>query len=163
LFRSVQAALSDKAQLYAVDVETGRESLVLPNYAPEARWNPSMDKLVYTFDPAGDAVVRQHRVAANARQIYIFDPATGYHERLFDVDGKDRHNPVWSADGSTLYYLSEASGTLNVWRHELGSNEEVQLTSFTEAPVRDLSIANDGTLAFINDGRIHVMTHGSDT
>jgi tricorn protease len=107
--------------------------------------------------------VRQHRVAANARQIYIFDPATGYHERLFDVDGKDRHNPVWSADGATLYYLSEASGTLNVWRHELGSNEEVQLTSFTEAPVRDLSIANDGTLAFINDGRIHVMTPGSDT
>lgn len=161
--RSVQAALSDKPQLYAVDVETGRETLVLPNYASEAQWNKAMDKLAYTFDPAGDASVRQHRVAANARQIYIFDPTTGHHERLFEVDGKDRHNAVWSADGGSLYYLSEASGTLNVWRHQLGGDDELQLTFFKDAPVRDLSVADDGTIAFINDGRIHVMAAGSDT
>jgi tricorn protease len=161
--RSVQFALSRKSQLYAVDIETGRERLVLPNYAPEALWNRSMDKLVYTFDPAGDSEVRQHRVAANARQLYIFDPTTGKHVRVFDVDGKDRHDPVWSADGSTLYYLSEASGTLNVWRHEIGSTTETQLTSFTGTPVRDLSIADDGTLAFINDGRIYVIARGNET
>jgi tricorn protease len=154
--RSVQAALSFKPQLYAVDATTGRESLVLPNFAPEARWNSAMDKLAYAYDPGGDAEVRQHRVAANARQLYLYDPVSGHHERLFAVDGVDRFNPIWSADGETLFYLSEASGNLNVWRHELGSTEEIQITFFETAPVSDLSAADNGTIAFVHDGRIHI-------
>jgi tricorn protease len=159
--QSVQAALSFKSQLYALDAETGRERLLLPNYALDARWNPAMDRLVYTYDPSGDAEIRQHRVAANARQLYLYDPASGRHERLFAVDGVDRLDAVWSADGTRLYYLSEASGYLNVWRHEPGQAGETQVTFFEGAPVRDLSIAEDGTLAFVQDGRIHAMAPGA--
>lgn len=161
--RSVQGALSYKPQLYGVDATTGRETLVLPNFALEARWNPAANRLAYTYDPSTDPASRQHRVAANARQIWVYDDASGRHERLFDLDGADRLNPIWSADGESLYYLSEASGWLNAWRVNLATGAETQLTFFEGAPVRDLSVADNGTIAFGWDGRIYVMAPGEET
>ena len=160
--RSVQAALSWRPQLYAVDTKSGRERLVLPNLAREAAWNKNQTKLVYSYDPSMDPVERQHRVAANARQLWFYDPESNKYERLFEVDGIDRHNPHWSADGKWLYYLSEASGWLNVWKHDLKSGQETQLTRFEESPVRDLSVADDGTIAFSFKGRVYLMAAGSD-
>ena len=160
--RSVQGALSEKPQLYAVDTQSGRESLVLPNYALSARWNPAQDRLAYVYDPSTDPATRQHRVAANARQLWLYDAVSGHHERVFAVDGVDRLSPVWSADGAALYYLSEASGWLNAWRADLETGEETQLTFFEGGPVHDLSVADDGTLAFGFDGRIYVRAPGAE-
>lgn len=160
--QSVQGALSEKPQLYAVDMATGRESLVLPNLAQQAQWNREQTSLVYTYNPSGDPDDRQHRVAPNARQIWTYDKITGTHEPVFDPDGVDRHNPLWNTDGQTLYYLSEASGWLNVWSLDLATGTESQLTHFEGDPVRDLSVANDGTLAFSNRGRIYVQKAGAD-
>lgn len=159
--RSVQAALSWRPQLYAVDVASGRERLVLPNFAREARWNPEQTKLVYSYDPSGDPPERQHRVAANARQLWVYDPAGDHYDRLFDVDGIDRRDPHWSADGKSLYYLSEASGWLNVWQLDLQSGRETQLTSLDGSPVRDLSVADDGTIAFSFNGQVHTLAAGA--
>lgn len=160
--RSVQAALTHLPQLYAVSTETGRESLVLPNQAQQASWNRAQDQLVYSYDPSQDPADRQHRVAANARQLWLYDAVSGNHSMVFDVDGIDRLNPVWAADGANLYYLSEASGWLNVWRVDLESGEETQLTAFVDGPVRDLSVADDGTLAFSHGGRIYIQAPGAD-
>lgn len=155
--QSVQAALLNEPQLYSVSVQSGREALVLPNLAIQAKWNKEGTRLVYTYNPSADPYDRQHRVAPNARQLWIYDKVSGVHERVFAADGVDRHNPVWSADGEELYYLSEASGWLNVWRVDLATGEEVQLTEFEGDPVRDLSVADDGTIAFANRGRIYVQ------
>ncbi|WEJ33198.1 S41 family peptidase [Devosia sp. SD17-2] len=159
--QSVQTALSFRTQLYSVDTASGREALVLPNLALQAVWNRDKSQLAYTYNPTLDPDERQHRVAANARTIWSFDPVTGRHEPLFPVDGADRHNPVWSADGQSLYYLSEASGWLNVWQMDLASGTETQLTSFEGDPVLDLSVADNGTIAFANRGRIYVMAPGA--
>ena len=140
----------------------GRESLVLPNQAHEARWNGDQTKLVYSYDPSIDPAERQFRVAANARQLWIYDAASGKHERVFSVDGFDRLNPVWSADGSQLYYLSEKSGRLNVWQLDFASGEETQLTNYTDDAVRYLSVAQDGTIAYTYRGRIYVKTADAD-
>lgn len=156
--RSVQGAQTFKPQLYAADTQTGRETLVLPNYALEAQWNGAHDKLAYVYNPSLDPDERQHRVAANARQIWIYNKVSGNHENVFGSDGIDRVNPVWSKDGSTLYYLSEASGWLNAWQRDMASGTEKQLTFLQGAPVRDLSVADDGTIAFGYDGRIYVKS-----
>lgn len=160
--RSVQGALSSIPQLYAVNLESGRESLVLPNQAREARWNGDLTKLVYSYDPSQDPAERQFRVAANARQLWIYDAVSGQHERVFPVDGFDRLNPVWSADGTQLYYLSEASGRLNVWQLDVASGSETQLTNYADDAVRHLSVAQDGTIAYTYLGRIHVKATGSE-
>ncbi|KKC35552.1 hypothetical protein WH87_15965 [Devosia epidermidihirudinis] len=156
--RSVQGALSFKPQLYAANTQTGRETLVLPNYALEAQWNAAQDKLAYVYNPSVDPDERQHRVAANARQIWIYDAVSGRHEDVFGRDGIDRVNPVWSKDGAALYYLSERSGWLNAWQLDIVTGVEKQLTFFEGAPVRDLSVADNGTIAFGYDGRIYVQS-----
>lgn len=160
--RSVQAALSWRPQLYAVDTKSGRERLVLPNLAREASWNKDQTKLVYSYDPSGDPAERQHRIAANARQLWVYDPVNSQYNCLFEVDGIDRHDPHWSADGKWLYYLSEASGWLNVWKFDLQAGQEIQLTHLERSPVRDLSVADDGTVAFSFKGQVHVLAVGSD-
>ncbi len=160
--RSIQGALSYAPQLYGVNLESGRENLVLPNQAHEARWNGDQSKLVYSYDPSSDPTDRQFRVAANARQLWTYDPVSGKHERVFPVDGVDRLNPVWSADGTQLYYLSEKSGRLNVWRADLSSGEETQLTDYDDDAVRYLSLAADGTFAYTYRGRIYVKTPDAD-
>src|SRR5690606_24233879 len=159
--QSVQTALSFRTQLYSVDTASGREALVLPNLALQAVWNRDKSQLAYTYNPTLDPDERQHRVAANARTIWSFDPVTGRHEPLFPVDGADRHNPVWSADGQPLYYLSEASGWLDVWQVDLASGTEPQLTSFEGDPVHDPSVAANGTIAFATRGRIYVLAPGA--
>jgi tricorn protease len=159
--RSVQAALSWKPQLYAVDAQTGRERLLLPNFASEASWNPDQTKILYSYDPSGDPPERQHRVAANARQLWLYDAATDRYERIFAVDGTDRYDPHWSANGQSLYYLSEASGWLNVWRYDLKTRQEMQLTRLEGAPVRDLSVAGDGTVAFSFRGQVQLLPSGA--
>ncbi|MGQ5720497.1 S41 family peptidase [Pseudochrobactrum asaccharolyticum] len=160
--RSVQAALSWRPQLYAVDTKSGRERLVLPNFALEASWNKDQTKLVYSYDPSGDPAERQHRVAANARQLWLYQPADDKYSRLFAVDGVDRHKPHWSADGEWLYYLSEASGWLNVWKTNLKTGQEIQLTNLEGSPVRDLSVADDGTLAFSFKGQVYLLAAERD-
>lgn len=159
--RSTQAALSNLPQLYSVNLDNGREDLVLPNLASEAKWNSDQTRLVYSYNPSRDPEDRQHRVAANARQLWTYDTVSGMHKPLFEVDGVDRHNPIWSTDGQSLYYISEASGWLNVWQLDLASGQETQLTTFEGDPVRDLSVADDGTLAFANRGRIYVRPAGA--
>ena len=153
---SIQGALSGFRQLYAAGLETGRETLVLPNQAQEARWNSTQTRLVYAYDPSRDPGDRQFRVAANARQLWIYDAASGQHERVFPVDGFDRLNPVWSADDAQLYYLSERSGRLNVWQFNFATGVETQLTHYDDDAVRYLSVAQNGTIAYTYRGRIYV-------
>jgi tricorn protease len=161
--RSVQGALSRIPQLYAVSLESGRESLVLPNQAHEARWNSDQTKLVYSYDPSRDPTDRQFRVAANARQLWTYDARSGKHERVFPVDGVDRLTPLWNADDTRLTYLSEASGRLNVWQLDIASGVETQLTNYDDDAVRYLSIAQDGTIAYTYRGRIYVKGVGAET
>lgn len=159
--RSVQAALSRKPQLYAVTLANGRERLLLPNLARQASWNPDASRLVYVYDPSADPAERQHRVAANARQLWFYDKARDQHDPVFGADGIDRLNPHWSQDGKALYYLSEASGWLNVWHLDLASGKESQLTFFSDSPVRDLSLALDGSFAFSYNGQVYRQATGA--
>jgi tricorn protease len=59
--------------------------------------------------------------------------------------------PMWSADGRTLYYVSDRSGTENLWRHPLGGKPE-PLTTFRDGRVLWPTISADGrTIAFERD------------
>jgi tricorn protease len=109
-------------------------------------------------DPSLDPVERQHRVAGNARQIWIYDPATRRHTRLPETH--DALAPAWGPDGRSLYFVGEASGTLNVWAHDFESGESRQLTHHADRPVRFLSASLDGDLAYAQGGTLHLLRAG---
>ena len=69
---------------------------------------------------------------------------TGPYRRLLEASSK-RLWPMWSADGASLYFLSDEGGTENIWRMdvEAGSRPQV-VTRFTDGRVLFPSIAYDG-------------------
>jgi len=140
------------SQVYAVPAGGGRETLVLPNAALDVQWNTDGRRLVYTSANI-EQPHRQHQVSRAVRQIWLYDAATGRHDRL--TDGlRESRKPVWLPDGD-IAYLSEASGSLNIWHLSLASRESRQVTHFTDGPVRSLTASRDGDLAFARDGRLY--------
>ncbi len=159
---SLQTPLNGNRHLYRLDTGTGRDRLVLPNQADQAVWNRDATELLYSYDPSLDPVSRQHRVASNARQVWLYDAASGRHTRLFDPNF-DALNPVWGPGGRTIYFLGEASGTLNVWRYDRDSGESVQVTRHEDHPVRYLSVSDAGDVVYAQGGTIYRIDAGSET
>ncbi len=75
--------------------------------------------------------------------------------------GEDR-NPVFGADGDTFYFLSEQDGkTSNIFCSSVSHPEnQVQLTFYDKNPVRFLSVAQDGTVAYSYNGDLYTLKGG---
>jgi tricorn protease len=146
------------AQLYAVPVAGGRERLVLPNAAFDARWDRQGQRLLYTAASI-EQPFRKGQTSSAARQVWLYDAASGRHERLTD-DNHESREAVWSSDGD-VYYLGEASGSLNIWRLSLADRKPVQVTHLDGDPVRSLSISQNDDLAFSWGGGLYRLRHGA--
>ena len=70
--------------------------------------------------------------------------AGGAYRRLLGPDAKHLW-PMWSPDGASLYYMSDASGSENLWKLPAAGGQPVQLTRFTAGRVLFPSIARDGS------------------
>lgn len=146
------------AQLYQAPVAGGRDLLILPNAAFDARWDARQRALLYT-GASVEPPFRQGQTSSAARHVWLYDAATGRHERLTG-DNRESRDAVWSSDGS-IYYLGEVSGSLNVWRLSLADRKPVQITHFTGDPVRSLSISRSDDLAFSRNGELYRLRHGA--
>ena len=60
------------------------------------------------------------------------------------ASGSKNEWPMYSADGKTLYYVSDRSGAQNLWARAVSGGGERQLTKFTDGRVLWPTIANDG-------------------
>ncbi len=147
-------------QVYAVPLAGGRETLVLPNAALDATWDPEGRRLLYT-SPNIEQRFRQHQVSQAVRQVWLYDAATGRHERL-TAGTRESRGAVW-LPGGEIAYLSETSGSLNVWRLSLADRVPRQVTRFDGAPVRFLSASRTGDLAFARDGRVYRLRAGGES
>ncbi len=154
----------DGRQLYQVPVAGGRDTMVLPNAAMEAKWDAFGARMLYT-GASIEQPFRRHQTSSAARQVWVYDAATGQHRRLND-DAHESRSAVWGPDGS-VDYLDEASGSLNVWRREPdpgrpdGFGAPTALTHFTGDPLRSLSASRDGDLVFARDGTLYRLRHGA--
>ncbi|MBR3453448.1 MAG: PD40 domain-containing protein, partial [Muribaculaceae bacterium] len=101
---------------------------------------------------------RKHHTSSVTRDIWKYDATTGKHTNLTDHAGEDR-SPVLSADGRTVYILSERNGgSMNVYQFPIDQPSAIKaVTSFKTHPVRFLSIANNGTLCYTYDGELYTQ------
>ena len=119
--------------------------------------------LVYYQDYKGmEDEWRKHHTSSVTRDIWQWNRANNSFKNLTNRPGEDR-NPVVSTDGETIYFLREVPGeSINVYSMKAGSDSNaVKLTDFTNHPVRFLSGADNGLLAFTYDGEIYTMQPGS--
>ena len=117
-------------------------------------------RLAYSDQKGFEMEWRQHDASSFARDLWLYDAATGTHTEL-TRPGADNRQPVWSPDEKSLYFLSERSGTFNVWRLDLAEPQHpVQVTDHTVEPVRFLSVSRRGDLCYGYDGEIWVRPAG---
>ncbi len=168
LFNALRVDHQDYAQfpngtmpeLYAVAITGGRNTQVLTTPSEMATYDASGQRIFYHDRKGYENIWRKHHRSSIARDVWVYDARTGTHTRLTEFDGEDR-NPTPSADGKYLYYLSEESGSFNVHRITVDNPaERVQLTTFTQHPVRFLTTSTNGTLCFSYDGEIYTLKDG---
>ena len=145
---------ASQPELYRVPVAGGCVEQVLTTPAEAVQVGDDGAFLIYQDRKGGENEWRKHHTSAIARDIWIWDVASGQHRKVTSFAGEDR-NPVLTADGQAFYYLSEESGSFNVHRMSVQGGASEQVTTFRGPPVRFLSMARDGTLAFGWDGALY--------
>lgn len=145
------------SELYTVPITGGRQKQILTTPADDAVWDKSGKKLYYHDIKGGENIFRKHHTSSITRDIAVYDATSGKHARLTEFEGEDR-SPVLSPDEKELYFLSEKSGSFNVWKMSLNNPKQLtQITKHKDHPVRFLTIANDGTLCYGYRGEIYIL------
>ena len=144
-------------ELYKVRVTGGTPEMVLTTPAEQAKWNEDGDKLLYREEKSLESDLRKHDTSAFARDIWMYDAKSGKHTRLTTWKGGDE-SPVWGQEGSIFYLSDKGHSTFNVWRLGLKDGHGEQLTDFRKHPVRHLTRANNGTLAFVHHGSVYTAS-----
>lgn len=142
------------SQVYTVSTSASRPKLYSSIPAMAVSFNASGDML-YQDKKGYENAFRKHERSSGTSDIWLVDAKDGKYTKLTDFNGHDL-NPVWTGD-DRFVFISEEDGTLNVWSRNISGTEKRQLTKFTAHPVRSLSAANDGTLAFSWDGEIYTL------
>jgi Tol biopolymer transport system component len=98
------------AELWAIEVDSGAKRLVTKGDAMHPSWSPTGKRIAFWGLPPESFQRDLWTVAADGSQS---EPEQSV--RLTDDPAID-WNPVWSADGGSLYFASSRGGTFNVWR-----------------------------------------------
>ena len=147
-------------QLYQVPVEGGRVSRLLTLPAEDVAFSDDGRTMVYHDVKGGENEWRKYQNSAITRDLWVWDRDQDTHRQLTEQGPEDR-TPVLIPGGEHVYYLSESSGSFNVHRIPLAGGASEQVTRFRGAPVRFLSAARDGTLAFGQDGLLYTLAPGA--
>jgi Tol biopolymer transport system component/DNA-binding winged helix-turn-helix (wHTH) protein len=93
--------------LQLTSFETGYPGI--PRWSPDEKW-----------------IAFEYRNAAQRVQIYLID-SEGRNLRCLSDDYRDGF-PSWSRDGRAIYFTSNRSGNWQVWRREISTGKETQIT-----------------------------------
>ncbi len=146
-------------ELYSVSTSGGQVGQIFTLPAEYVKYNKAGNMMVYHDRPGGENIWRKHHESSITRDIWMYDNNSQQHTMITSFKGEDRH-PVLSEDESSMYFLSERSGSFNIHKQALQAGQEAtQLTTFDTHPVRFLSMGS-GTLCFGYDGAIYTMKEG---
>jgi tricorn protease len=156
----VQFPTGGMTELYSVPVAGGRVSLVLTTPALNAVVSSGGDKILFHDWKGFENDWRKHHTSAVTRDIWLYDLEGKKYRQLSSYKGEDR-NPVFGANENEFFYLSEQSGSFNVYKSNINNPERsVAVTKFAKHPVRFLTRSKNGVLAFSYDGELYTMKDG---
>ncbi len=143
--------------LHRVSVTGGTPMLVSADrYTNEFFCAPSPDGKTLAFSARGIASGQWWRKGhshIDESEIWLlrsFDSGARAYERVTPAGGAKELWPMWSADGKTLFYVSDRSdagnknGAQNIWTATVGGSGARRLSNFTSGRVLWPSISYDG-------------------
>jgi Tol biopolymer transport system component len=140
--------------LRLVDVTSGETSEIFEGDAMQPSWSPNDHRIAGWSAYSGLSSTGQ-------RDIFTIRPDGTDRVAVTDDVAVD-WNPVWSADGKHLYFVSDRGGSMNNWRvpidersgRVLGDPEPVLSPAGWSGPI---ALAGDRTLAYVNlDRRFNI-------
>jgi len=165
-FASTSHDISAMRDVYRIKSSGGTPMPVTDNrYTNEFFASPSPDGKNLAFNARG---VASHQWWRNGRshldesEIWLLhqDATPGTYEQLTKNGAKDLW-PMWKADGSGLYFVSDRSGIQNLWFRQI-KGEAMQLTKFTDGRIVWPSISVKGqSIVFERDFKIWKLDAGS--
>lgn len=128
-------------QLFKVNAKNGRS---------EAIRMPMPSVLDAVIGPDGRSIAFSAALADSVDQndIWVVDSASGQLRKVAAMPGL-QHEPAWSADGKTLYFLSGVGGseTHDIWKIDLAAGGPQQVT-VNALYHFDIAVRGDGAIAF---------------
>ncbi|MDP4865466.1 MAG: peptidase S41, partial [Crocinitomicaceae bacterium] len=156
---SVQFPYGALGEVYSIPTTGGREKMEHTIPAESINFSKDGNLMIFQDIKGYEDEWRKHQVSSVARDIILYNNQKGTYTQLTDWNGEDR-NPVL-IDDKSYYFLSEKSGSFNIWKGSLdGSAYGQQITDFKTHPIRFLSMASTGTLCFGYHGDIYTLENG---
>ncbi len=148
-------------QLFTVDAQGGLpEALPVP-YGTLGAISPDGKWLAYTPYTRDSRTWKRYR-GGMATDIWLFNLETYESVKMTEFEGTDTQ-PMWSADGKSVYYLSDGGPEhrINVWRYDVARQTREQITDFKDFDVRDASMGpgerNRGEIVFQLGSEMRVL------
>lgn len=149
-------------ELYSVPTNGGKISQILTTPAIGASYNKKMDFILYQDRKGYEDHWRKHHTSAVTRDIWLYDVKNEKHSMFSTFEGEDLY-PVFSTSNDEVYYLSEKSGSFNVWKAPVANKTQLtQISKFEKHPVRFLSIDNNDKLCYSFNGEIYTQEKGKE-
>ena len=149
-FLSCLVGCEQRPQPLTIDNALTPEEIAAAKFTPEVMWkmgrvgsvalSPSGEQLVYT--------VTYYNMEENrgVTAIYLRDMASGAVKQLTD-HSSNNNSPKWSEDGEQIYFLSDRSGSSQIWSMTLEGKELKQVSAF-EKDVEAYGISPRGDKLF---------------
>ncbi len=100
------ARRTSQSQLWRIDLANRRLRKIFDGDAVQPSWSPNGRRIAYWGLPAGTA----------KRAIWTIPAEGGNPVRVSPEDDFYYWDPVWSADGRHLYFISNRGGSMTLWR-----------------------------------------------
>jgi len=127
----VSGLLGGKSDLWLIDVASGGVTRLTNDTWDERDpvWAPDGRRITFASDRLAPVVLQPGRAEKGWGRYGIFelDLASRSVSKVLDTAGDD-HSPAWSPTGDALAFVSDRSGTPNLYLYEVASQAVTQLT-----------------------------------
>ena len=144
-----------KPELYSVAITGGTPRQITTLEARQAQWNRQGTAILYA-DNKGESFYRKRDDSPFAADVWLYLPESSEVQQLTTNPWND-HTPAWDTNESGFYFLSERSGSINVWHQSLqeGESSAQQITFHETYPVRDLTVSRRGDIVYSLNGKVY--------
>ncbi len=155
------SGLGRAPKLYTIDSTGGTTDPLPVPYGDAGAISPNGEWLAYTPHNRDFRTWKRYR-GGMASEIWLFNLKNTTSRQVTTWEGTDTR-PMWSPDGSTIYYLSDAGPEhrLNIWSYDLSNQNHTQITTFADYDTKFPSVGpganGKGELVFTNGADMHLL------
>lgn len=155
-YENAQFPYGRLGELYSISTDGKNLRQVTTISAEWAKYTADGKKIIFHNKKGYEDEWRKHHTSSVTRDVMSYDLASKKFSFLTDFKGEDR-NPIESTDGKGFYYLSEESGSFNIWYKQYDGLGKRQVSKLDKHPIRFLSADDKGTLCYGYNGELYTL------